>query len=69
MRCWIIHRWNKWEPYTVEYKRDVCVVSAVPELGTWGTSTVTRPETFTEERQRRVCQRCGWTQDRRVSER
>jgi hypothetical protein len=68
MRCWIVHRFGKWKAYTAEYESSGLEYSPVPELGMWSTTTIAGPRKFTEERQRRECLNCGYTQDRRISE-
>jgi hypothetical protein len=71
-RCWLIHRFGKWQAYKVsqqteglELLRDVAP-SMFHETTVTFSGPITR--TYTEDRQRRECLRCGYTQDRLVRE-
>ena len=58
---WLRCRWSKWEPYTAEFTVKARMLAGV---------TFTEPEPYdvTEEREKRRCDICGTTQDRRIRE-
>jgi len=59
--CLLFHDWGKWEKYMDE-STHTYINPFIPE------DVRGKPFVSREERQRRVCQRCGWTQDRLVGE-
>jgi hypothetical protein len=59
MRCWF-HKWGKWEPYTWQGTK-----TAVGVL--YPSDIIGKSFPCTEQRQKRVCERCGKMQDELVS--
>lgn len=58
-RCFFLHRWSLWEPYLwrgVTYEGNALLQGMYEPI----------PVEVTENREKRRCERCGKSQDRRV---
>jgi hypothetical protein len=69
MRCWIVHKFGRWKTYKAVYEQRGIEIPQVDGMFISGTYTSNATRTYTEDRQTRECQRCGYTQDRLVRER
>ncbi len=56
--CWLFHNWSKWEPY---------VETGIEIPGILAPKNVQGKQfRYTENRQKRFCLDCGYTQDEKI---
>jgi len=69
VRCWLFHNFGKWRKYVAVRKVTAAELLMNKIPGEWQITYDTPQEkTYHEDRQERICKKCGYTQDRAISE-